>query len=451
MNEAHRRFQEWLAAGADGEPPRDLAVHASVCADCQRSIAALDRLAAIDPGRAPMPAARETVPEPQKGAVRMGRVVGAAAGVLFSAVILGIGASQLISLSRSGQIAQATPTPGQSLTNTPEPTLFATPVPTAEPTPIPTPIPTPEPTPPPPPGAPSAPRSLTATPSIGKIALAWLAPSSNGGSAVTRYDIYRDGAGSPFKSTTARSYSDTVGNGATHVYRVTAVNKAGSSAYSKAATGTTPNVPGTPGNPQATGGVGQITLTWTAPLANGSPITRYDIYRDGATTVTYTGDRPDLDRYAGSGGHRSHTYIIKAVNAVGCRASAEPTSAAESDATAATPTTTRRHRLPAIRRAHADTDARPTPTPTTDRQRQYRRLPRAHRPSTPTTGRCRATRDRQRRDGHDSTDDPGRTAIRRHRTPMTCLQRRGRQRRRSPVDSARLGMQLAAIRRLRAP
>ena len=161
MNEAHRRFQEWLAAGADGEPPRDLAVHASVCADCQRSIAALDRLAAIDPSRAAMPAARETVPEARGGAVRMGRLVGAAAGVLFSAVILGIGASQLISLSRSGQVGQATPTPGQGqfFTTTPEPSSgesIASPGESFPPpaTPTPTPIPTPEPTPPPKPGSP---------------------------------------------------------------------------------------------------------------------------------------------------------------------------------------------------------------------------------------------------------------------------------------------------------
>ena len=33
----------------------DLAVHASVCAICQRAIAAFDRLAAIDPGRSSMP------------------------------------------------------------------------------------------------------------------------------------------------------------------------------------------------------------------------------------------------------------------------------------------------------------------------------------------------------------------------------------------------------------
>ena len=53
--ESHERFREWLAAGAEGDPPRDLAVHASVCPECQQSMAALDRLAAIDPGKAGAP------------------------------------------------------------------------------------------------------------------------------------------------------------------------------------------------------------------------------------------------------------------------------------------------------------------------------------------------------------------------------------------------------------
>jgi len=58
VTDAHRRFGEWLAAGAADEPPRDAALHASVCADCLVSIAALDALTAIDLGRAALPASR---------------------------------------------------------------------------------------------------------------------------------------------------------------------------------------------------------------------------------------------------------------------------------------------------------------------------------------------------------------------------------------------------------
>ncbi len=422
MNQAHARFQEWLAAGANGEPLRDLAVHASVCAICQRAIAAFDRLAAIDPGRSGMPvsaipaaspkaapprvgaekqlvppmpstlaaklrptagvtaaaapvAAAATTsgrlmpatpskppkpPKPtgrerevitRKGLTRVGRLAGAAAGVIFSAVVLGFGVSQLISFTRTGGVVGvASPTPGQSdfFSTTAEPTTSVTPVPTEVPTPIPTPVPTA----PPKAGAPSAPRSVKAVVSIGHIALSWSAPSSNGGSAVTRYEIYKDGAGSPFKSTTARSYTDTVGNGATHVYRVTAVNSVGSSAYSNAASGTTPNVPGPPLNLVATGGQNQITLTWSAPGNNGSAITRYDIYRDGSATAMYsvtTLSKTDT----GLGDSTTHSYIVKAVNAVGSSPGASAS---------ATTAPSRRHRRH-LHRPQRRSPTAPTPAP----------------------------------------------------------------------------------------
>ena len=243
MNEAHRRFQEWLLTGAEGDPARDLALHASVCPSCQKSIAALDLLAIVDPGLAAMPAAATLAA--RGGMLRTQRLAGAAAGVIFSAVILGIGASQLISLSRrSVPIGLASQTPGPSLivdTAMPEPSPGSpgeslSQLESPSPTPIPTPVPTPK------PGFPKAPTGLTAKVSTGQIALSWSAPASNGGSPITRYDIYRDGAATPFHWVTTRSYTDIVGNGVTHTYRVTAVNKVGYGPFSNAASGTTPNV-----------------------------------------------------------------------------------------------------------------------------------------------------------------------------------------------------------------
>jgi outer membrane biosynthesis protein TonB len=160
MNEAHERFQEWLTAGAEGDPPRDVAVHASVCPVCSQSIAALDLLAVVDPGLAAMPA-------PPIGAERgrmalAGRLVGATA-VLFAAAMLGVGVSGLIGVSRTGgPVAQSSRSPEQSVlagTATPEPTPEPTPSPSQETlsplaTPAPTtrpPVATPRPYVPPPP------------------------------------------------------------------------------------------------------------------------------------------------------------------------------------------------------------------------------------------------------------------------------------------------------------
>jgi hypothetical protein len=179
VNEVHERFREWLSAGAEGDPARDVAVHASVCTECRRAIAALDLLAMVNPGIASMPA-EQTGRE--RGRLAMaGRLVGATA-VLFSAAILGVGVSQLIGVSHpNGPVAQASQTPQQNvlagtappgasqssaLPSPPDETLtpLASPEPTALPPgatprpslrPAPTPVPTAHPT-PTPTGAPSA-------------------------------------------------------------------------------------------------------------------------------------------------------------------------------------------------------------------------------------------------------------------------------------------------------
>ena len=202
MNEPHGRFREWLAAGAEGDPPRDLAVHASVCAECSRWIGALDLLAVVDTGLADMPV------EPmgrERGRLTMAvRLVGATA-ILFSAAILGVGVSQLIGVSHTnGPVAQASSTPNQNVlgetatpqasqpttaSKTPQETLtplgtpLATPSypATAAPTPfpywtfIPTPFPTPGSTPsglPSATPAPSQPPLPTATPTPSATATA---------------------------------------------------------------------------------------------------------------------------------------------------------------------------------------------------------------------------------------------------------------------------------------
>ena len=153
--------------------------------------------------------------------------------------------------------------------------------------------------------------------SIGQIALSWSAPTSGGGSNVFRYDLYRDASNIPIWTGNAFSHTDVVGNGQTHIYRVTAVNAVGSSAYSIPAGGTTPNVPGAPGNPQAAVvGVGQITVSWLAPASNGRAISGYQIYRNGALIYTNPAGALTYSDTALAPG-TLYTYAIRAVNAVG--------------------------------------------------------------------------------------------------------------------------------------
>ena len=87
--------------------------------------------------------------------------------------------------------------------------------------------------PPPPP----APQSLQATAGNAQVALAWSAPASNGGSAITGYSVYRGTAPNPDRrahrptSAWRRATSDSGRtNGQTYYYKVTALNAVGESA-----------------------------------------------------------------------------------------------------------------------------------------------------------------------------------------------------------------------------
>jgi hypothetical protein len=286
MNEAHRRFHDWLSAGAEGDPPRDLAVHASVCDGCRQSITAFDRLAGINPGLASMPV--EPTGRERGGLATAGRLLGATA-VLFSAAILGVGVSQLIGVERSdGPVAQGSPTPDQNVlagTATPQPSEHATPssdqetltpldtpgptvhqqpaatpiprrtpapgpLPTPQPagtplpTAIPTPTPVPTPTPTPGPTSPEAPILAASSGVPEGIQLSWTAPIDDGGSAITSYRIYRGttaGGETFLTEVTGGSYLDlTAPSGMLHWYVVTAVNAIGEGPISNEASATAP-------------------------------------------------------------------------------------------------------------------------------------------------------------------------------------------------------------------
>ena len=84
----HRRFSEWLLSPDDEGLPRDVAVHASVCVDCRRQIAAFDTLTGIDLEQAGSPPARAAIIERRLGPA--GRVAVTVGGVAAVAA-LGIG------------------------------------------------------------------------------------------------------------------------------------------------------------------------------------------------------------------------------------------------------------------------------------------------------------------------------------------------------------------------
>ncbi|HVL87403.1 MAG TPA: fibronectin type III domain-containing protein, partial [Candidatus Thermoplasmatota archaeon] len=118
------------------------------------------------------------------------------------------------------------------------------------------------------PTVPSAPRNLQATAGPEKITLSWNTPSSNGGSPVTGYRVYRGPEGAPLDLLAAvpaspRSYVDSdVVVGATYVYALTAVNANGEGpASAEASAAPLPlSAPGAPRNVAAQAGNRTVTL-----------------------------------------------------------------------------------------------------------------------------------------------------------------------------------------------
>jgi len=99
--------------------------------------------------------------------------------------------------------------------------------------------------------APSAPTGLTATPGNTQVVLSWPAPSSDGGSAITGYDVYEgttSGGESPTPVNTSpitgTSYTVTgLTNSTTYYFIVTATNAVGTSASSGQASATPISTP----------------------------------------------------------------------------------------------------------------------------------------------------------------------------------------------------------------
>ena len=185
MMELHDRFEDWLVGGAEGEPPRDLALHAWSCDDCLRAVAAIESLQAIDVGAAPLPPLSDVAERSRRlGVARL--AVGGLAAVLLG-VSFALGASGLLRPATPAADAPATrvaaegvlfgaptadPTATSSPSDVPSPTESLTPIPspTAPPAPIPAPAqpaaPPPAPPPPPPPPPTPAPTAApTAAPS----------------------------------------------------------------------------------------------------------------------------------------------------------------------------------------------------------------------------------------------------------------------------------------------
>ena len=186
--------------------------------------------------------------------------------------------------------------------------------------------------------------------SSSQINLSWNAPSDNGGSAITNYNIYRgnsSGTETLLASTgNVLTYTDTtVTSGQTYFYKVTAVNSIGESSSSNEANATPTASPTTPQPPTGLTATAvsssQINLSWTTSGNNGgSAITGYKIERSTDNGNTWGTIVPNTDSTSttysdmGLSPSTTYTYRISAINSVG---SSSPSNTASATTQSVTP------------------------------------------------------------------------------------------------------------------
>src|SRR5437773_7235764 len=176
---------------------------------------------------------------------------------------------------------------------------------------------------------PGAPQGLSAAPGDATVSLTWSPPSSNGGSPITNYRVYRGftSGGETLLTTlgVVTSYSDTaVTNGVTYYYEVSARHDVGEGPRPRQGSATAVAPTNAPGAPRALGAVAgdaTVALAGSSPSAGGgSAITNYKVYRGTiAGQLSLLATLPNVLSYTDSAvtDGQTYSYKVTAVNAVG--------------------------------------------------------------------------------------------------------------------------------------
>jgi titin len=175
-----------------------------------------------------------------------------------------------------------------------------------------------------------APTAVSAVAGNAQAVVSWVAPASNGGATITDYVVeYSSNGGTSwtmFADGTSTTNSVTVTglvNGTPYLFRVAAINVAGTGSYGQASTTVTPRtVPSAPAGVAGTPMNGQVALTWTAPFNGGAPITDYVVRysSNGGTSWTTFADGTSTATTAtvtGLTNGTSYLFQVAAVNTVG--------------------------------------------------------------------------------------------------------------------------------------
>lgn len=110
MTDLHQRLEAWLIDGAPGEPPRDVALHASACDECLLAISGLDALLGTDVEAAGPPPVGQRVASGLPTGLRVARVVSGLAAVVLLVAAASVGIDALRTRSAAPDVASAAST-----------------------------------------------------------------------------------------------------------------------------------------------------------------------------------------------------------------------------------------------------------------------------------------------------------------------------------------------------
>ena len=177
----------------------------------------------------------------------------------------------------------------------------------------------------------TAPTAISGVAGNGSVTLTWMPPVSNGGSPITDYVVQWSVNG----GTAWTTFNDGVSvaptavvtgltNGSPFLFRVLAINAAGTSVSSAASSSVTPRTaPGSPTGVRGTGGIRQVSLVWASPASNGgAPVTDYLVQWSvnaglSWTTFTRRTSAQTSARVTGLLKGKSYIFRIAAINTAG--------------------------------------------------------------------------------------------------------------------------------------
>jgi hypothetical protein len=166
-------------------------------------------------------------------------------------------------------------------------------------------------------GLPKGPGTVTAAPSgVGAVKLTFPAAEPNGSALTTYQASANDGAPRTIGLSSPYNWTG-LANGTRYTFKVRACNDVGCGEWSAADAATTWGEPSQVGTPSVNAGNGTLSANWSAPQANGSPISSYDVELDPGGVSSQGGTSKSWNNVNNGTTYRVR---VRACNDVGCGA-----------------------------------------------------------------------------------------------------------------------------------